>query len=101
MTNIYFNYLEKYKYHYPHMKILSTQQCVLQRKIAFMNDNNLLLTSRDCAEAFNVILNGEIQNDHFGWVPKIYLESATIQFHNRESDTTEQHYFAHFSDDSK
>ena len=101
MTNYYFKYLDKYKFHYPHMKILSAQQCVSQQKIAFRNDNNSLFTSRDYAEAFNVILNGEIQNDHFGWVPKIYLESSTAKFHNKESDATEQNYLAHFSDDTK
>ena len=125
MAEIYVPSMEKYRFHYPHMKILSTNQCVAARTKAFKNNPDFVMTSRDYAEAFNVVFNGEMQTDHFGRVPKIFLESSTFSFHTQNtqaskascrdvvpdgeeepritdnSELVEEHYCAHFSDDAK
>ena len=93
--------LEIYKYHYPHMKILSCQQAVAERLKTVLQDPDVIQIQRDYAEAFDMVLNGEIHADHFGWIAKIYLESGTFKFHNHETGEIEKHYSAHFSDDVK
>jgi hypothetical protein len=83
------------------MKILSCQQAVAERLKAVLQDPDVIQMQRDYAEAFNMVLNGEMHADHFGWIAKIYLESGTFKFHNHETGEIEEHYSAHFSDDAK
>ena len=100
-NEFYVPYLQKYRYHYPHMKILSQQQIAGDREKVFQAEKKIISTSRDWAEAFSVVLNKEIQNDHYGWVPKIYVESSTFKFHSQDKGCLQEHYYAHFSDDAK
>ena len=78
------------------MKIMSGQQAVSERLKAVLHDPDVIQMQRDFAEVFNMVFNGEIHADHFGWIVKIYLESGTFKFHNHETGETEEHYSAHF-----
>ena len=116
LKNYYEPFLREYQFHHPHMKILSNDQAIRERKEAFFNDVNALLTAEDYAEAIKCGFNLQIYADHFGTNPTIKLEGATATFHNRqkkqkeksEYDTSkeeesdvEKHQFSHFSDDAK
>ena len=101
MHDYYEPMLEKYQYHYAHMKILSRQQTNLERREAFENDKDSIFTERDYAEAISVRLGGEIQPDNFGFIPKIIMEGSTCMFHNPLTNQIETNFFTHFSDDAK
>ena len=100
INDVYKPAFEKNIYHNPHVKLLSKEFILSSRKIPFEKDHNSIFTCHDWAEAFSVVLNGETQSEHFGWCPKIYLESGTFQFHDAESKEIVEHYSA-FSDDAK
>ena len=101
IKKIYTPILEKYRHHYPHVKLLSKDFVLESRKKAFENDQISIFTCQGWAEAFSVVLNHEIQSEHFGWSPKIYLESSTFRFHDPVSKEICEHYSAYFSDDAK
>ena len=65
MIDFYETVLEKYKFHYAHMKILSGQQAVAERLKTVLHDHHAIQMQRDYAEAFNMVFNGEIHADHF------------------------------------
>ena len=91
MKDYYEPFLIKYQFHYPHMKILSNDQAIRERKEAFLKNVDALLTSRDYAEAIKCCFNHQIYAEHFGFSPTIKLEGATATFHKKKECMSGRH----------
>ena len=96
----YRDMMKKYKYHYPHMKILSRHQTLKERKEAFLGDINAIFSERDYAEAVSLRFNKEIHGDNFGYTPSLVMEGSTLTYHNTGGEP-ETHFYTYFSDDAK
>ena len=100
MEEQYLPLLEKYEFHYPHVKLLSGKHAKKERMDAFADNKHSVVMERDYAEAFKTTMNWEIHGDHFGWNPTISVEGSTASFHSTDLPTVQKHHFTHFSDNA-
>jgi hypothetical protein len=114
LNEFYIPKLKEYRYHLPHVKILSHNDCSRLRNEYFRTFPYNVKSRRDYAERLSGHFNLEIQSAHFGQGRDVSIEGSSIRACTTESlqqyergeineenieRTLETH--SHFSDDSR
>jgi hypothetical protein len=85
LTDYYIPAIDEYKYHLPHVIILSKLHCGTMRQTQFESIPYALKTIRDYAERVKPELNFEAQLDKFGNPRDLSLEGSSVCSYNGES----------------
>jgi hypothetical protein len=78
MEEYYLPLLEKYRFHQPHVHLLSKYGVGAGRHAAFQRLLHALFMKRDFAEAIQAEMDNEVQGDHFGKIRKMMLEGRYV-----------------------
>ncbi len=101
METYYLPLLEKYRYHQPHVHMLSKYGIGAGRHSAFRRLLHALFTKRDFAEAIQAEMDNEVQGDHFGKIRKMMLEGCSVEYFSAELGKFTKEFHSHLSDDCK
>jgi hypothetical protein len=101
MEEYYLPLLEKYRFHQPHVHLLSKYGVGAGRHAAFRGLLHALFTKRDFAEAIQAEMDNEVQGDHFGKIRKMMLEGCSVEFFSAELGKFTKEFHSHLSDDCK
>jgi hypothetical protein len=101
MEQYYLPLLEKYRYHQPHVHMLSKYGIGAGRHSAFRRLLHALFTKRDFAEAIQAEMDNEVQGDHFGKIRKMMLEGCSVEYFSAELGKFTKEFHSHLSDDCK
>jgi hypothetical protein len=82
---VYITVFEKCQYHFSHKKMLSKMFCYNQQHDWYKDNCHLIKMHRDYAEAITQVLEGQIQSDHFGYVPTCSNEGICVWLPDVES----------------
>jgi hypothetical protein len=96
----YIPMLEKYAYHYPHIRILSKTGCGAMRLDWFRRMLKCIKTIHDYAERLKVSMNNEIQSEHFGHSRSLSIEGCSCRYMD-DSGKSVMEMHSHFSDLSR
>ena len=80
MEKYYLPLLERYRYHQPHVHMLSKYGIGAGRHAAFDRLLHALFTKQDFAEAIQAEMDNEVQGDHFGKIRKMMLEGCSVEY---------------------
>ena len=99
-TDYYGPILQKYKYHYGLVKMLSKNLCFEPRKLTFKAADSDIMTRRDYAERLSAKFNKEIQSDHFGQGTTLSMEGCFVEYLAVNGEVL-AHFYSHRTDKSK
>jgi hypothetical protein len=100
LTETYLPLLEKYRYHHPHVQILSKHIIGTKRHETFKSLLHALFTKRDFAEAIQAAMHNEVQGDHFGKIRKMILEGSCVEYFSAALGKLTKEFHSHLSDDA-
>lgn len=100
LKNTYLPLLEKYRYHLPHVQILSKHIIGTKRHDTFKSLLHALFTKRDFAEAIQAAMHNEVQGDHFGKIRKMILEGSCVEYFSEVLGKLTKEFHSHLSDDA-
>ena len=100
LPDTYLPLLEKYRYHHPHVQILSKHIIGTKRHETFMSLLHALFTKRDFAEAIQAAMHNEVQGDHFGKIRKMILEGGCYEYFLEVLGKLTKEFHSHLSDDA-
>ena len=98
LTDHYIPELDKYAYHYAHVRMLSKKFCEKMRKDMFESIPYSLKTRRDYAEAIQEEMDHEIQSSHFRAKRTLSIEGCVVESYETET-MRKKEFHSHFSDD--
>jgi hypothetical protein len=101
MEEYYLPLLEKYRFHQPHVHLLSKYGVGAGRHAAFHRLLHALFMKRDFAEAIQAEMDNEVQGDHFGKIRKMMLEGCSVEYLSAELEKFTKEFHSHLSDDCK
>jgi hypothetical protein len=76
----YLPMLEKYAFHYSHIRILSKTGCGAMRLDWFTRMLKCIKTIHDYAERLKISMNNEIQSEHFGHSRSLSIEGCSCRY---------------------
>ena len=100
LKDFYLPLLERYRYHLPHVQILSKHMIGTKRHDAFKSLLHSLFTKRDFAEAIQAAMHNEVQGDHFGKIRKMILEGCCVEYFLEALGKLTKEFHSHLSDDA-
>ena len=98
-TDYYGPMLQKYKYHYGLVKMLSKKLCFERRKITFEAADSNILMRRDYAKCLSAKFNKEMQSDHFGQGTTLSMEGCFVEYLATNGEV-HAHFHSHMADKS-